>query len=904
MPGSQPSIFVLLAVRTAATNQKRFRRKMRASLAPVEAQRMRGRLGPYDILAPLGSGGMGEVYRARDRRLDRLVAIKVIKTTHHDDARARERFDREAKVVAALDHPHICALYDVGHEDGIDYLVMQYLEGDTLASRLHGGPLPIADALKYASQIAHAIDAAHKRGITHRDLKPSNVMLTRMGAILLDFGLAKLSGAAPDGSSPTTTVDLTREGAIVGTVRYMAPEVLERRGADVRSDLFSFGAILHEMITGRRAFEGDSDARVMVSILNERPKPLRTYRPDAPPELQQIVDGCLAKNPEERWETARDVAMQIDAIAPSHTTTPLPISSGTLRMYRAQPRWVAAVVAVGALGAAGTSVLWSRYAAPVAAPPPHLVTLPCRAADPANQAFCDGFNEALLDRLARLTLTHRLQVTRQPGGPSRRVATVNDARTLSGATHVIEAVADEHNITYTLSGPDGTTANFAFDTADVFDAEERAIFWALRELAVEIGQDERENLVARATQHRDARLAFLKGRGFLLRSSNAAGFETASASFDKAIALDSGYALAYFGSGMAWRARFLIDQDPSSAAMATAACKASIEKEPGLSEGHTCLGMMLSALRNFEDGANELARGVQLDKTNDAAIVALGRAQEALHRPTDAERTYRTAIDSRPGYFLSHVWAADFYSRLSRYEDTVRELESAIALVPHHGPINAALTAPLVFLGRYDEALAAADKAISIAPTRPAFVAKSNTLFRMRRYEEAASAAELAHALGPTDPTLLIALARAYYWIDTIESRAKAEAFYREAAIQLQGISGQNPSPEQLVDQRITLADIYAKLNRPEDARTQLQLAGLDPASTERPTDSHQLFWGALVFAQIGDSDAAIRWLERATYWGVRPAELRAFPELDGLRNQQGFRDIETAHSNDSGTRR
>src|SRR6188768_2355388 len=194
---------------------------MRASSAlVVEEQPMRGRLGPYDILAPLGAGGMGEVYRARDRRLDRLVAIKVIKTAHHDDPRARERFDREAKVVASLDHPHICALYDVGHDAGIAYLVMQYLEGETLASRLRGGPLPIADALKYGSQIAHAIDSANKRGITHRDLKPSNVMLTATGAVLLDFGLAKLSDT-PDSSNAATTVDLTREGAIVGTVRYM-----------------------------------------------------------------------------------------------------------------------------------------------------------------------------------------------------------------------------------------------------------------------------------------------------------------------------------------------------------------------------------------------------------------------------------------------------------------------------------------------------------------------------------------------------------------------------------------------------------------------------------------------------------------------------------------------------------
>jgi len=875
---------------------------MRASSAlVVEQPPMRGRLGPYDILAPLGAGGMGEVYRARDRRLDRLVAIKVIKTSHHSDPRARERFDREAKVVASLDHPHICAVYDVGHDDGVDYLVMQYLEGETLASRLHGGPLPIADALKYGSQIAHAIAAAHKRGIIHRDLKPSNVMLTKMGAVLLDFGLAKLSDV-PDSSNPETTVDLTREGAIVGTVRYMAPEVLERRGADARSDLFSFGAILYEMITGRRAFEGDSDARAMVSILSEQPKPLRATRADAPPELQRIVDGCLAKDPEDRWETARDVARQIDAIAPSHTTTPLPISSGTLRLYRKQPRWVAAVVMVGAIGAASTGYLVNRRSvtATVSAPPLHLVALPCRGATPARQAFCDGFNDALLGRLARLTLAHRLQVTPQLGGPFFDAVTVNDAKSLVGATHVIDSVADDHNVVYTLSGPDGTTTDFTLDTNDVFDAEERAIFWALRELAVEIEPFERESLIAQSTEHRDARSAYLEGRGLFLRPNSPDALATASASFDKAIAADPGYALAYVGSGMVSRARFLSDHDVAKSAAAMNACRASIEKEPGLSEGHTCLGMILSDQRNLEGAGSEFARAVELDKTNDDAIQGLGQAQQGLRLPDEAERTYRAAIDSRPSYHRTHVWAASFYRRLSRYEDAARELENAIALVPGHGRLLAALVTPLMLTGRYREALAAADKAISIAPTREAFVGKGMTLFRMRRFEEAASVIERARTSGPADPTLLMGLARSYYWTATTEARSKALALYREAAIQLEGGSGPSSYPIPRVDRCLNLGDIYAKLERPDDARAQLQLAGLNPASNERPTDSHQWLFGALVFAQIGDSDAALRWLERAIYWGVPPAELRAWPELDGLRNQQAFRELETAHGNDS----
>ena len=232
------------------------------------------RLGPYEILSAIGAGGMGEVYRARDTRLDRIVAIKVLPAHLADRAELRERFEREAKAISSLNHPHICTLHDVGHQDGIDYLVMEYVEGETLAARLAKGPLPLDQVLQYAIEIADALDKAHRKGVTHRDLKPGNIMLTKSGAKLLDFGLAKLredaAPATPLSQLPTGKDPITAQGTILGTLQYMAPEQLEGKEADARTDIFAFGVVVYEMATGKKAFEGKSQASLIAAILDRR----------------------------------------------------------------------------------------------------------------------------------------------------------------------------------------------------------------------------------------------------------------------------------------------------------------------------------------------------------------------------------------------------------------------------------------------------------------------------------------------------------------------------------------------------------------------------------------------------------------------------------------------------------
>jgi eukaryotic-like serine/threonine-protein kinase len=291
------------------------------------------RLGPYEILAPLGAGGMGEVYRARDTRLGREVAVKMLPEHLSSSQEARERFDREAKAISSLSHPNICTLFDVGDLDGAGYLVMELVEGETLAARLERGALKREEALRVAAQVADGLEKAHRKGIVHRDLKPGNLVLSKGSVKILDFGVAKLREEAADSAAgagawnrgpgtgflptaaPTRTTPLTTSGAVLGTMQYMAPEQLEGRPVDHRADLFSLGAVLYEMITGKRAFEGASQASVIAAIMERDPRPVSDLSPGSPPELDRLIRRCLAKDPDERWQSALDLKSELEWIA-------------------------------------------------------------------------------------------------------------------------------------------------------------------------------------------------------------------------------------------------------------------------------------------------------------------------------------------------------------------------------------------------------------------------------------------------------------------------------------------------------------------------------------------------------------------------------------------------------------
>jgi serine/threonine protein kinase len=336
------------------------------------------KLGPYEIQLPLGAGGMGEVYRARDTRLGRDVAIKVLPRHLSTNPDLKQRFEREARAISSLNHPRICTLHDIGHQDGIDFLVMEYLEGESLAERLRKGPLPLKEVLKVGVEICEALEKAHEAGIVHRDLKPGNIMLTRNGAKLMDFGLAKAASAGTGSAASKTPLlsgartmseaspmsPLTTAGAVIGTIQYMAPEQTEGKEADAASDLFALGAVLYEMTTGKRPFEGKSQISVASAILEKEPEPISKLRPLTPAAFEHVVSTCLAKDPEERFRTAHDVRLELKWIA--ENVEQLSVSADAPGKKTRLPLlpWIVAASAVLLL-AVGALFLVGRNATPV-----------------------------------------------------------------------------------------------------------------------------------------------------------------------------------------------------------------------------------------------------------------------------------------------------------------------------------------------------------------------------------------------------------------------------------------------------------------------------------------------------------------------------------------------------------
>jgi TolB-like protein/predicted Ser/Thr protein kinase/thioredoxin-like negative regulator of GroEL len=610
-------------------------------------------LGRYEIRELLGAGGMGEVYRAVDTRLNRAVAIKVLASGSASDPDERARFEREAQAISSLNHPHICTLYDVGHQDGVDFLVMECLEGETLEQRLRHGPMGIEESLRCAIEVADALDQAHRGGVIHRDLKPGNVMLTSSGAKLLDFGLAHPWLAewsvVPDAPGDRlTSAALTAKGMVVGTPGYLAPERLAGRDSDAGADLFAFGAVLYEMVTGRKAFPGTTQAEVMQALLSGPPPPVSQVRTDAPRSLDRIVDRCLASDPDERWQTARDLLSEVRWVAerrPGRRRT---------RRRRLMVAMVGAAAAV-ALAIGGVRV-WNGQGGPIDS----IAVLPMENAtgNPSLEYLSDGITEGVIRELSPvpgLKVMSAASVFRFKGK-------TRDLRAIASTLHVkallvgrLEQRADGIAITIEMIDPYDSRqlwgAHYTRTAAGILSLDEdisREVSDAVRRRITGAGEARRAQ---RFTESTVAYELYLKGRYYWNRRRPDDLMRSVEF-FKQAIVADPQYALAYAGLADAYGVLGSLGYDvypPSDVVpKAKEAALRALELDDQLAEAHAAMGFVLRYEWDREGAGREHERSVALN----------------------------------PNYATGRQWLASHYWTQGRFDDALSQLEAAQALDP------------------------------------------------------------------------------------------------------------------------------------------------------------------------------------------------------------------------------
>ncbi len=722
------------------------------------------RLGPYEILAPLGAGGMGEVFRARDTKLDRDVAIKVLPDTLAADPEALRRFRHEARVVAALSHPNILSIFDLGNDGGVSYAVTELLEGETLRDRLRSGPIAVGEASEMALQIARGLAAAHEKGIVHRDLKPENLFLTSDGRLkVLDFGLAKRTSLAtviPAEDQPTTVL-LTEPGTVVGTLAYMSPEQIEAGPVDPRSDVFSFGAVLYEILSGKIAFRRETAARTMAAILREEPPELGSPDRPVPPALDGLVRRCLRKAPDERYASAREIVTALQEIRSQDTRR---ISPSPLLPARTRAGLLAGGAAILLLVVAGVFI--SRHARREAArpgAPTRLAVLPFEnLGAPEDGYFADGVADEIR---GKLTVLPGLEViARGSSIPYRKtqktpaeIAGELDVRYLLTATIRWEKGAGTSRVKVSpelveVSGPKAPAVRwqqpFEADLTGVFQVQADIATRVASALGVALGAGDEKRLLTKPTQSLPAYEAFLRGE----EASSALGvgdppaLRKAIGFYEEAVALDPAFAQAWARLA---RASLLLyantTPEPGLASRAREAAERAVKLAPSRPEGYGALGAYENAVENDYRRALDFY------------------TEGARRAPADAD-------------LLSA--AASTEMRLGRWAEALDHLREAERLDPRSVMTRRRLGWVLLYLRRFRDAREACDRGLTIAPGNLALLEWKAMTF-LAEGDLAEARAVIAAAAGKVEPTALVAFFATYQDLVWVVSKEQQDLLLR-----------------------------------------------------------------------------------------------------------------------------
>jgi len=853
------------------------------------------KISHYKILEKLGEGGMGVVYKAEDTKLKRTVALKFIVPQILKEEEEKKRFVHEAQAAAALSHPHISTIFEIDEAEGKTFIAMEFIEGQSLKEKIRLAPLKLGEALDTTIQIAEGLQEAHERKIVHRDIKSSNIMVTEKGqAKIMDFGLAK----SAEGTK------LTETATVMGTVAYMSPEQAYGEKMDHRSDIWSLGVVLYEMLTGQLPFQGDHEQLVLYSLLNTNPEPITGLRSGVPLELERIVNKCLEKNPNERYQTAADLKADILHLKRELSTGVTVISTATMAAPRSFPKLLPKIaiplsmvilVLLLLLVIPSTRYTLTGWLGIKTIPAEMgLAVLPFTmvSGESTDQAFCDGLVEILTSKLTQLErYQESLWVVPSSEVRGQGITSPSKARLTLGATLVItqswQRIGDVALLTLNLIDTKKPrvlrSRDIKVPIGDISTLQDDVVLKVAKMLDVELQPQALEVLIAGGTTVPEASEFYLRGRGYLRRYEDEENVEAAVTMFKLAIEKDSSYALAYAGLGEAYWRKWDMTRDPEYIKQAQSYCNRAIELSERLAPPvHITLGLIHRDTGKYEEAVKEFRQALQLDPENSDAYREMAWAYEKLGRREEAEASLKKAIELKPDYWAGYSHLGALYYYQARYSETERMWRKVIELTPDNVRVYYNLGALYIKMGQTDLAISMLKKSLEM---KPHWLAASNlgTLYFFQgKYVLAMRMFEKAIELGGINYLAWGNLADAYRYAPGFQHKAE-EAYQRAIQLAKKELAI-NPKDSETLS---ILARYHALSGNIKEA-----LAEISKARKLSPDNIEVLHVSIRVYELINRREQAIKALEKYMKLGGSTEEILKEPDLSEFRQDPRYQQL------------
>jgi eukaryotic-like serine/threonine-protein kinase len=851
-------------------------------------------LGHYRLIEQIGAGGMGVVFRAHDEQLQRDVAVKILPTGLFADDASRKQFRKEALAVARLNHPNIAMAFDFGDENGVDYLVTEYIPGLNLDEMIAHQALPQKTVLELGIQLASGLEAAHRENVIHRDLKPGNLRVNPDGQLkILDFGLAKLVEPIDEISE---TANLNTSLSLSGTVPYMAPELLRAEPADARCDIWAAGTVLYEMATGKRAFPDRQPSLLIDAILHYDPVRPCLLNPEVSPALEAVILKALDREPDLRYQTARELKVDLARLlAGDELSTENLRRTTVIEVERKARNRKVALILVGVLlvgVAVGYAVkrLWSTSSSTQQR---IMAVLPFDTIgqDAATSALGLGLTETITAKLVQASDTDAIQVVSPRDLRDQGVKTAEDARREFGTDFVLESSLQRsgHTIRINCYLVDSRThrqvaaRSITVDANDVFGMQDQVVRETLDMLPVQIEPEQRRKLNVRQDTQPAAYEAYIRGRGYLQEYQKPENIDSAIAEFNQALRIDPGYALAYAGLGTAYLTGFQqFYKGKERVDNASANCEKALSLNPDLLEGHICLGNVFNGTGQYDKAVEEFQGALRVEPSSEDALRGLADAYTYLGKVDAAESTYKKVITLRPNYWGVYSWLGFFYYNQARYPEAAQMFLKATQLAPDNYHEYLLLGGTYILQGRYSDAINALRRSIELRPSPDAYNNLGYVYTLLHRFPEAIAALDQALKIDDTDWMNWGNLGDALYWSSDLRTQAPAK--YRKALTIGNSRLRVNPRDAETL---AYLANYSAMLDDRQGSFNYIQRA-MDLA----PSKGEVLFRAAVVYNHFGQTDQTLAYLKKAVDVGYSRTIIRDTPDFQGLQQNAQFRAV------------